>query len=114
MSLFNTFSMMINEMPAKVVPKALELERQMLEDDIAHARTLQADEAHSILTFCRFVYAVKRNKQIPPTTLPAEHIGFYRKTINRLIESRLLSADTLKQFDAAFPKGFFGSIKNAA
>jgi hypothetical protein len=59
MGLFNAFSIMIDELPVEVIPKALELERQMLEADIACHRTASLDEARSILTFCQFLGATK-------------------------------------------------------
>ncbi len=107
MGLFNVFSSVVDEMPPQGIVAALKLERRMLEDDLAHQRIHQKEDARSILCFCQFVDAVKQNIEFPPTVLPAEHVSFYRKTTDRLIKARLLPPKASKWFESAFTKNSF-------
>ena len=113
MGLFNAFSLMIDELPAEVIPKALELERQMLEGDIACHRIASLDEARSILTFCQFLDATKLGIQFPPTSLPVKHIAFYGKTTDRLTEAKLLPTEARKGFKTTFSGSLFSTLRAA-
>jgi hypothetical protein len=109
MNLFNSFSTMLDEMPTQGIIGALELERRMIEDDFALKRTLSLQEAHSILSFCLFIDAAGHGSQISPVTLPILHVGFYRKTIHRLIEAELLPLHAGEQFENVFSHVLFQS-----
>ena len=100
--LFESFSQMIGEMPAKGIITAVELEHRMLTDDLARKRTLPYEEAHSVLSFCRFLEAAKTGGQIPHTVLPAVDTEFYRKTTERLVAAGELPLDANERFDATF------------
>src|SRR5205814_7573029 len=104
MSLYNTFAVMIEQMPAAVIPKALDLERRMLEADLEQKRTLPMEEVDSILAFCRFVEVARRTGKFMPRVLPPDHVTFYRKTTARLINAKQLPAVVAEQFEAAFSK----------
>jgi hypothetical protein len=109
MSLFNSFSTTIDEMPTEGIFGVLELERWMIEDDLARKRTLPIEEARSILSFCHFVDAVKHGSQISPAVLPMMHVVFYRGTVRRLIEAELLPFNTSEQFENTFSHVLFQS-----
>jgi hypothetical protein len=113
MGLFNAFSLMIGGLPVAVIPRALELERQMLEADIACHRITAVEQARSILTFCQFFDAAKLGLSFPPTILPTRHIAFYGKTTDRLTEAKLLPAEARKGFDTTFSHSLFSTL-NAA
>src|SRR5690242_4724315 len=100
--LFESFSKMIDKLPAKGVITATEREYQMLENDLATNRPVSKQEVHSILSFCRFLAATRSGLAVSPAVLPAGDMVFYRKTTERLIEAGELSAEAKEQFDAAF------------
>lgn len=68
MSLFNSFGRMVEEIPMQGIIGTLELERKMIEDDVAQNRIMPM-EAHSILSFCQFIDAAKQGSQITPVGL---------------------------------------------
>ena len=102
---FKSFAEMIDNISAKAIPKAIELEQQMLEDDLLHERISSAREAASILSFCRFITALIQGENVSSGALPAVHIVFYRKIVARLIEARELPFNAKEQFDATFSSG---------
>jgi hypothetical protein len=106
MSLFNSFSTTIEEMPTEGIFGVLELERWMIKDDLARKRTLPIKEANSILSFCHFIDAVKHGSQISPAVLPMMHVVFYRETVRRLIEAELLPLNASEQFENTFSHPF--------
>lgn len=95
---------MVGRLPAAVVPKTLELERRMLEEDVEKKRTLPMDDVRSILSFCRFIEASLRGGECLPIVVPADHLEFYRETLERLIQNNVLSADARTYFDRGFSK----------
>ena len=95
----------MDNISAKAIPKAIELEQRMLEDDLLHERISSAKEAASILSFCRFITALIQSENVSPGALSAVHIMFYRKIVTRLIEAGKLSFNAGEQFDAAFSSG---------
>jgi hypothetical protein len=107
MSLFNSFAKMIDEMPMQGINGTLELERQMIEDDLAQKRTLPIEEAHSILSFCQFINAARQSSQISPVALPIQHVSFYREIVRRLIEAELLPFKASEQFENTFSHVLF-------
>jgi hypothetical protein len=100
--LFDAFSKMLDGLPAKGVIPATEREHQMLENDLATNRSVPKKEAHSILSFCHFLTAVKSGLKVPPTVLSPTDTAFYRKTMGRLIEAGELPGDAQEQFDETF------------
>jgi hypothetical protein len=104
--LFESFSGMIDKIPAKGVFKAVELECQMLKNDLAEKRTLPFKEAHSILAFCYFLKNTVGGIRSVSTALPLQHISFYRKTVARLIEAGELPFEAGELFDETFSPAF--------
>ncbi|MGH7975076.1 MAG: hypothetical protein ACREDS_09310 [Limisphaerales bacterium] len=101
---------MIDKVPAKGVLKAVELECQMLQNDLARKRTLPLEEVRSILAFSDFLKNASGNVRPAACALPMQHLGFYRKTIERLIEAGELPAETKEQFDKTFSSGLVKSL----
>ena len=93
---------MIEKLPAKGVISATEREYQMLENDLATNRPVPRQEVHSILSFCRFLAAIKSGLTVSPTILSPVHTAFYRKTLERLVEAGELPPIAEEQFDEAF------------
>jgi hypothetical protein len=104
--LFERFTAMIDNVPAKGVIRATELERQMLQSDLARKRTLPIEDVRSILAFCAFLKKATCSARAPFCVLPMQHMGFYRKTVERLIEAGELSSEAKEQFDETFSSGF--------
>ena len=105
-TLCESFAEMVDDIPAEAVPKAVEIERRMLEDDLAHERTESRVETLSLLNFCRFV----EGNDLLPAELPVTHTAFYRKTVMRLIESGILPFMAKEKFDRTFCSGFLNSL----
>lgn len=100
--LFESFSKMIDKLPAKGVISAMEREYQMLENDLATNRPVPRKEAHSILNFCRFLVAVKSGLNVSPAILPPGDTAFFRRTTDRLIKAGELPVEAREHFDEAF------------
>lgn len=93
---------MIERLPAGAIIAAVEREGQMLADDLAHGRTQFDSEAHSILSFCHFLKAVRLGAEFSPVVLPMSDTAFYRKTTERLVKIGQLPAAAQQQFDRVF------------
>lgn len=104
--LFESFCVMIDKIPAKGVLTAVELERQMVQNDLAQKRTLPLKDAHSILAFCNFLKHTVNGIHSVSTTLPLQHLSFYKKTVARLIEAGELPFETKELFDENFFPAF--------
>ena len=100
--LFESFSKMIEKLPARGVIPATDREYQMLENDLATNRPVPRQEVHSILSFCRFLAAIRSGLTVSPTILSPVHTAFYRKTLERLIEAGELPSTAEEEFDEAF------------
>jgi len=74
----------------------------MLEEDLAHQRPTPTKEAHSVLSFCRFLRAFKSGLKVSPAVLPPTDTAFYRRTMERLIEAGELPEQAQEHFDEAF------------
>ncbi|HEX3856273.1 MAG TPA: hypothetical protein VHY30_03120 [Verrucomicrobiae bacterium] len=109
--LFESFSGMIDKIPAKGVLMAIELERQMIKTDLAEKRTLPFAAVHSILSFCSFLKNATSGLHTISSALPIQHIAFYRKTVARLIETGELPFEATTLFDETFSPAF---LKNLA
>jgi len=93
---------MIDKLPANGVISAAERECQLLENDLATNRPVPKQEAHSILSFCRFLAVSKSGFKVPRAVLPPGHTAFYRKTLDRLIEAEELPKSAEEQFEEVF------------
>lgn len=99
---------MISGLPARAVPKALDLQCKMIEEDEENRRLASPEDACSILCFRQFVQTVasgqsmERLKPISP-----DHIEFYKETIVRLIQSEVLPPSAMDRFDAIFVRPGF-------
>ncbi|MDE3067744.1 MAG: hypothetical protein KGJ60_09355 [Verrucomicrobiota bacterium] len=112
-SRFDSLAKTIDEMPARQIIKAIELERMMINEDLSNQRISAAGETRSILNFCRFVAAAKWRQRAAPTTVPASHIGFYRRTVQKLVNAGELPVEAEEQFERAFSVVFGSSPGNA-
>jgi hypothetical protein len=100
--LFEKFAEMIDRLPAKAVVNAVQLEKEMLENDLAQKRTLPVAEVRSIVAFCDFV---QRGPEAIPglkVSVPIQHLGFYRKTMKRLVEGGVLPSEAGDIFERVF------------
>ena len=112
--LLSPFLRMIDEMPAEAIVAVAERESLMLTDDLAHGRMPLEGEAHSILSFCRFLEAARSGAKISSVALPLEDTGFYRKTTERLVQAGKLPSAAREQFDAIFSRPALKSLSAAA
>ncbi len=114
MPLFERFTTMIDGLPAKGVVAAVRLERQMLEDDMAHKRTLPIEDTRSIVAFSNFLEnASDDTASIVRKPVPMHHLGFYRSTVKRLVEAGELPDESFTLFDKAFATIAFRTLKAA-
>jgi hypothetical protein len=106
-SLFESFADMIEFIPPGAIVDTLERESHMLIEDLRCNRPVPKDEADSILIFCRFVDVLRRGLPISimDAALPASHLEFYRKTIDRLVQAGELPAAAPDEFDRCFCAG---------
>ena|ERR1700676_1717061 len=105
--LFERFMGMINSIPAKGVFRAVELECQMLENDLIQKRqNLSLEDTHSILAFYNFLKSAADGICVAPIPLPIQHIVFYKKTLERLIEAEQLPYEAKEQFHETFLSSF--------
>ena len=97
---------MIDSVPAKGVLRAVELEGQMVQNDLALKRTLPRGDECSILAFYNFLKSAAGGVDVAPSTLPIQHIVFYKKTLERLIAAGELPFEAKEQFHETFFSGF--------
>lgn len=106
--LFDIFSKMIADLPARAVPKALDLQCQMIEEDEENRRLASPEDASSILCFRQFIQGIKSGQAMERLKpLSPDHIEFYKETIVRLIQSEVLPPSAMEQFDAVFVRPDF-------
>ncbi len=110
--LFESFSKMIDRLPAKGVLSATEREHQMLENDLATNRPVSRKEAHSILSFCDFLAAIKSGLKMSPVVLPPRDAAFYRRTTTRLVEAGELPNNAHELFDETFTLPLLQSLED--
>jgi hypothetical protein len=104
--IFDLFSKMIRELPARAILKALAQLCKTLEDDLNKRRSAITIDAFSILYFGQFVRLAQLGKAMCVVeSFPPEHIEFYRETITRLVQSEQLPASAVAEFDKAFAVG---------
>jgi hypothetical protein len=101
--LFDSFSNMIQAIPATAIVKTLIQESYLLEVNLACHRQLSASEAGSILIFSHFVGVCGRGAHLPPpVTLPPAQVAFYRRTVERLILAGELPPAARPEFEKSF------------
>lgn len=94
---------MISELPARAVPKALDLQCKMLAEDEENRRLAAPEDACSILCFRQFVQTTKSGQAMERLQpLPPDHIEFYKETIVRLIQADVLPTSSMRQLDEIF------------
>ncbi|HEV2691285.1 MAG TPA: hypothetical protein VG347_00155 [Verrucomicrobiae bacterium] len=106
LSLFESFTDMIEGIPVGAVLRTLEREQRMLEEDLAFKRPVPVREAESIINFCRFVEAVRADlpARVFIILLPPQHLDLYRRTLERLIDGRELPPVAANEFDCVTPR----------
>ncbi len=112
--IFERFADMVERLPTKAVIGAIELERQMLEDDLARKRTMPLEDVRSIIAFCNFLENGNDIARGPKIPVPIQHIAFYRQTVKRLVEGGELAPERGALFDAVFTLSAFNSLKKVA
>ena len=101
--LFETFSKMIEKIPAKGIVKAVDIQCRMIEGDLLRKRSMPMKSAASIIAFGQFLQAVVQGKAVSPATVPMHHIPVYRSIIEKLADAHELPPTANDQFDTAFP-----------
>lgn len=101
-NLFETFAKVTESFPVNGLLLMAELQEEMIENDLSQKRILPTEEAISVVNFCRFLKAVAHGSGIFPTTLPVQHLAFYRRTVKRLMDAGELPFNAGKQFSQTF------------
>ncbi len=91
---------MIDSLPVRGIYRAMEAESSMLLEDFALIRPVPLEEVFSILHFYHFLLASAVGTGITPVRVPAEHLNFYRKTVNRLVAAGELPDSAKERFKA--------------
>lgn len=113
LALFDKFAEMVEALPAKAVNDAVQLERQMLEDDLAHKRTLPLETVRSIMAFADFLQNAGDAARAPHVSLPIQHLSFYRDTVKRMVQGGALPYEAGAVFDKAFSAAALKSLQVA-
>jgi len=100
--LFETFCEMLESIPTKAVLRAVEAERRMVEDDLAHKRTERDPYVISVLSFCNFLTLAVCGVYSSMATLPVEHRMFYGKVVQRLVDAGELPLGSAERFSNSF------------
>jgi len=103
-AVFGTFCRMIDSLPVEGIYRAMDAESSMLVEDFALRRPVPLEDAFSILHFYHFLLAAAVGISISPVSVPAEHIEFYRQTVDRLINGGELPETAQERFEATFEK----------
>ena len=104
---------MVERLPVRAVISAVILERKMLEDDLAHDRTVPINDVRSIIAFCEFLENVPDTARLSKAIVPIQHLGLYRATVKRLVEGGELPWESLGVFDTAFSVAGHQSLKKS-
>ena len=100
--LFERFAEMVEKLPARAILKAVQLERQMLESDLAQKRALPMADARSIMAFCDFLQHGPAITRVSRISIPIQHVGFYRSTVKRLVQDGELPYQAGEVFEHSF------------
>jgi hypothetical protein len=101
---------MIEDLPAKAILRAAEIERCMLEDDMSSKRISLTSGEYSVLDFCHFLEEALLGADSVPSAMRVEHTAFYRKIVESLVEAGELPPYALAQFDATFSSSFLKAL----
>ena len=101
---------MIENLPIKAVLRAVEIERRMLEDDVAYRRSPHTMDENSILDFCHFLTAVARGSYAVPGNSSLKHVAFYGKIVDRLVDAGELPYCAKEQFYGAYSENFMEAL----
>jgi hypothetical protein len=107
---FESFSEMVDGLPAKAIFRATEMERRMLEDDVSSKRISLTSGEFSVLDFCHFLEGVRLNADTVPSAMRVEHTAFYRTIVERLVKAGELPPYAIAQFDATFSLSFLKAL----
>jgi hypothetical protein len=110
-SLFKQFAAMVERLPARAIVSAVILQRKMLEDDLAHKRTVSLNDVRSIIAFSDFLENAPEISRLSKTSIPILHLGLYRATVKRLVEAGELPWECAGLFDTAFSAAGFQTLK---
>ena len=103
MQIFNSFARMIRGMPPKAIPRALDLQCKMLNNDATNERFDVKEDVLSILCFGRFMRLARTGGvHCFENPLPLDHVEFYKEIIVRLVKAKELPEQAMNQFDYAF------------
>ena len=100
--LFEKFAEMVDRLPPKAVVSAVQLEKEMLENDLVQNRTLPMGEVRSIVAFCNFVQKGPEGVPGSRVSVPIQHLGFYRNTVKRLVDDGVLPGEAGNIFVQVF------------
>lgn len=109
--LFERFAEMVERLPARAVISAVILERKMLEEDLAHDRTVPINDVRSIIAFSEFLENAPDKTRLSKAIVPIQHLSLYRATVKRLVEAGELPCECAGLFDAAFSVSGYQSLK---
>lgn len=112
-SLFDQFAAMVERLPTRAVVSAVILQRKMLEDDLAHKRTVSINDVRSIFAFCDFLENTPETTRLPKAAVPIRHLELYRATIKRLVEAGELPWESAGLFDTVFSAAGLESLKTS-
>src|SRR5580698_7226194 len=93
---FERFAEMVDRLPAKAVSRAVQLQCQMFEDDMAHKRTLPMVDVRSIVAFNNFL---QNSAEASNMVVPFHHLSFYRRTVKRMVQDGALPYEAGEQFE---------------
>jgi len=108
--LLDSFCELMDALPTATLLRAADVQRRLIEGDLAADRTASPSEAQSIVSFCRFLSASARGEKVPCPPLPVEHSAYYRKIIQRLVKTGELPFAVQDEFDANFCEALFKAL----
>jgi len=99
--LLDALAGLVEAMPARSILRTLQRECRLLEADLAGKGSVPSGQAISILLFVRFVEAARKEMSVQffYADLPARHLKFYRKTVERLVSAGELPVRAMTAFE---------------
>jgi phage pi2 protein 07 len=104
--LFESFCVMMDNLPVKAVMRAAMVQCHMIEDDLAKGRIPPSSTITSLLSFCVFLKSAANGSLVFFPELPIEHWAFYGKMVRKLVAAGELELKVQDQFDTAFSKSW--------
>ncbi len=102
--LFESFCVMIDNLPVKAVMRAAMVQCYMIQDDLAKGRIPPNPTTASMLSFCGFLKSATDGSLAFFPELPMEHWAFYGKIVRKLVSAGELQLEAQNQFDTAFSR----------